>query len=548
MSVLNQASSKHHRPGIAIEAGSPELICKLQDLAKRIPQLRKTGDNFSLWERQLNVMLRNLTGTSDYFQQDLHKHDPKLNQAVFSLIFWSIDEELQQDFIIHGSAGDAFQFLANRFQSRSLAQCIINRTDFPEEILDNIVSMVHRQSTKEHTSIKERKMERQTRTRIQGLKFDIYVSHEGSPILNTFQNLAAVNRKFHRLCLTRLWQDITFPTSVPAPMSLWTDDLLLKHAALVKSVEFELEDQIDRQGSHQLSESERSLYDNTSLINDNEEDTRCGIGLLNIVKIFKVCSSIESVTVHLPMVGHDEWYSGLTVLLKSPFQLLPQLQHLRVLDDEHRVLSGDFIIDIIKILPSLTSLEINSFIFVQKQSEEESLGWNVAQLQKLRKLTLWYITCEDHTWSLRSWPERLTSLKLQCCGEITLGMVHELISGNTPFLTQLHLGLDEDDMAYFTVQFDLPALESLHVDSQSRIDLLSSFENCKSIEFLGYNGDIDDNIWDSMKNQLSRRTWPKLLVLDVRNLSVYLGEGKIGKEKMKEILMSFGIKVTIIQD
>ncbi|EGG00896.1 uncharacterized protein MELLADRAFT_79116 [Melampsora larici-populina 98AG31] len=267
--------------------------------------------------------------------------------------------------------------------------------------------MIYHQSFEEHTSITKRKMERQARTPfIQGQTTKVYLGHEGPPILNTFQNLAVVNRKFHRLCLPELWQHITFPTSMPAPMALWTDDILLKHATWVKSAEFELEDKIYYQGIHQSSESKRSLYDNTSLIIG--EDIRCGIGPLNIGKIFKVCPSIESVTLYLPDTegAHEsEWFSGLTVRLKTPFQLLPQLQHLTISDNGTRDLPGEFIIDIIKQLPSLISLDLFCFKFVQKQSEEESLGWNLVQLQKLRELSLYYITCEDQTWSLTSWAE-----------------------------------------------------------------------------------------------------------------------------------------------
>ncbi|EGG08391.1 uncharacterized protein MELLADRAFT_116038 [Melampsora larici-populina 98AG31] len=517
---MSAALSSPHKPEIAIKTYySPEFICQLQDVAKRIPQLKKTGDNFSIWEKRLKIMIRNLTGSSDYLLHEFHKHDPKLNQAVFDLIMWSIDDELLEHCNMDGSAGDAFQVLAGRFQSKPSARCIINRADFPEEILDNIVNMVYYQSAQEHISITKRKSERVSHFPLMKkayMKLHVYLGHSGPPVLNSIQNLAVVNRKFYRLCLPKLWQKVAFPTSLPAPMSLWTGNLLLKHGNLVKSAEFDLEDVNAYQDAYQDGHQE-------------------------------VCPALESVSLSLPpSEPQSEWLSTLRFRLKSAFKLLPSLQHLDLSNEGYVGRSGDFIIDIIKKTPSLTSLVLTDFKFAAKESEEESLGWNLAQLQKLRKLELHSITCEDQTWTSETWTKPLTNLELDCCEGLTPDMMHRLLSGRTPFLTELNIEfheLGEDDV---NIRFDLPALKTLILYLYEIPDLLLlvSFVNCKSIEVLKYNGDIYDTQWDSMKNLISQHAWPKLSVLDLHRATFHDGYARpMTAEEMEKEFKMFNIKV-----
>ncbi|EGG07114.1 uncharacterized protein MELLADRAFT_106167 [Melampsora larici-populina 98AG31] len=296
------------------------------------------------------------------------------------------------------------------------------------------------------------------------MEFEVYLGHDGPPVLNSFQNLAVVNRKFHRLCLPKLWQvgpffarnpalikiqrskliqvcqiyqHITFPSSVPAPMPLWTGDLLLKYANFVKSARFLLRNSDGHQDSHLFSEFERSLSDNTSSIDGH--GFGYAIGVLNIVKIFKLCPSLEAVEVILPSDRKDfEWIPG----------------------------------------PDLA----------------------------------------DQTWTANSWLEQFSVLGLECCEEITIDMANKFLNGRARFLSKLHIELHHlaksPDME---IRFDLPALKTLRVLNDRRSsDLLASFENCKSIEVIEHWGHMYNDQWNFLKHLLSRRTWPKLLVLDIQ--------------------------------
>ncbi|EGG02727.1 uncharacterized protein MELLADRAFT_91153 [Melampsora larici-populina 98AG31] len=440
-----QSLPNNYKPVIATEACSPDFICGIHEVSKRIRRLNKTGDNFSVWERHLKAMICTLTGTSEYFLRELHTLDPKFNRAIFHLIFWSIDEDLQHVLNIDGSAGDAFQALADRFRLNTSARCIMSRVDFPEEILDNIVSIVYYKFSGDKNDIRHRKEER-IKQQDQGRQ--VYVNHGCPPILNTFQNLAVVNRKFHRLCLPKLWQHIRFPSALPAPVSLWTEDILSRHGHLVKSLELGLEDLTNIE-NEELSTLERSHQDNTSAGRSYFVDmSRQGIGVRSIKKIFRACPCLASVAIDIPDYSDEpDLFGSIISGLKWSFGLVPQLQHLTLRDSECAKLPGVFVIDIHNHIPSLVSLEIIDFKFGPTASTEKSLGWKLAQHRNLRKLRLENVTCEDQTWTLNSWPQRLTTLDLEYCPGLTPGMVQKLLSGSAPFLTTLQITLMdwEDD-------------------------------------------------------------------------------------------------------
>lgn len=512
-----QSLSNHHKSGIAIDTYcSPEFMCRLHDVSQKIPQLKRTGENFSAWAKHLKIMIGSLTGSSDYFKSELHKHDPKLNRAVFQLIFWSIDEELQQDFNIDGSAGDAFQSLAFRFQSNSSAQCIIARADFPEELLENIVNMVYLQSSEEQAYLTERKLEHMSHILQKDEACRTYSDHGRPPILNTFQNLAVVNRKFHRLCLRKLWQHMRFPSTLPASISLWTEGILLRHGQVVESLKFELEYLEDED----ISEFERSVEDNTAVDNSLRVESRKGIGLINIEKIFRACPGLKSIEIDIPdaLDGLNQ-ACPITSRLKGLLRIMPHLQHLTLRDLAYGILLRASVIELIKALPSLLSLELAYFQFEEEASTEKSLGSNLAEHQNLRNLRLDWVTCADQTWTLNSWPQRLTTLELSLCHGLGPGMVQKLLSGSAPFLTRLVITFDYGQyQSDVHGQTDLPALTQLGLRDRSTFDFLVSFGGCKAIEKIEYLPPINGDQWNSMKHMLSVHTWPKLSVLKLSEI------------------------------
>ncbi|EGG09859.1 uncharacterized protein MELLADRAFT_60998 [Melampsora larici-populina 98AG31] len=452
-------------------------------------------------------MIHNLSGSSDYLQHEFNKHNPKLNQAVFNLIYWSINKDPQRDINIDGSAGEAFQFLAGRYQSDNLTEFIMIRANLPEEILDNIDNIVFLYSSNECSAMWARKYKRKQPCNLSAR--------------TTFQSLAVVNQKFYRLCLPKLWQRLDFLTEceLPAPMSIWTEDILLKHGNLVKSFRFKLEDLdlIVKDDDEVFLESQRSNFNNGKRISkDTRWDYPSGLGPMNVEKILRACPCIKSVEMIFPEHTYLSVLSyPLTSRFKGLFRLIPHLQHLKLRDLGCRGSPNEFTIDLLKNLPSLVSLVLKDFRFSQKASTEESFGWNVAQHQNLLKLCLKRVTCKDQTWTLSSWPQPLATLELHYCKGLTPVMVHNLLSGSAPYLTRFEFKLEhpssEPDV---DSQTDLPALKELLLDCGSGF-ALASFKGCKHLEMIKYRCIMNNDLWNLVEHLLSTYTWPKLLVLNL---------------------------------
>ncbi|EGG11371.1 uncharacterized protein MELLADRAFT_76644 [Melampsora larici-populina 98AG31] len=547
-----QSLNTRNASGIANEACSTEFLCRIPSIAKDLTQLKNTGENFVLWERELKVMIHNLSGTSDYLQDQFDKHDPKLNRAVFNLIFWSIHKELQHSLNIDGSAGEAFQVLADRFRSAPLTPCIMNRADLPEEILDIIVNIVYLYSSKEYSAMRQRKQEnRGSWTSQEDMEDGVY---KRLPPLTTFQSLALVNRKFYRLCRPRLWQNLRFPTSLPTSLSHWTQDILLNHGKRVKTFSFRLEDMsLITYVDGELSDLEKSAYDNTmprGELEDLTEYSVFGIGQTNIRKIFKACPCLESVIMCIPENTYvSQPSSARTSRLIGLFGLIPQLQHLRLTSLRYNLgLTGEIVIDLLKKLPSLVSLDLCHFKFFEKSTTEESLGWNLAQLQKLCVIRLFEVTCEDQTWNLKSWLQQLTTLEISDCPGLTPRMVHKLLSGSAPCLTRLKLHVQHlSGKSDFVDQTDLPALKQLILGSEAGVSILS-FKGCKDIELIKSPRIMTNDLWDSMKHLLSIYTWPKLSVLDLQHRQMYIdrrNSQRPTKKDVDEIWDTLNIRILI---
>jgi hypothetical protein len=123
---------------------------------------------------------------------------------------------------------------------------------------------------------------------------------------------------------------------VPAPpISLWTDSLLLKHASLVKCAQLALEDIHALRFVNQLSDDERSLYDNASPFHGN--DIKYGAGPLIMARMFIICPLLEWTSVEIPSREGDRGW----VLCK-----LKRLTNLKIghcgmtADAAHKFLSG----------------------------------------------------------------------------------------------------------------------------------------------------------------------------------------------------------------
>lgn len=432
--------------------------------------------------------------------------------------------------------------------------------NFPEEVLEKIINFVYHQSqldTTEHDSINESRTERIVHTPPDCPPYAVYLDHQAPPILTTFQNLAVLNRRFHRICLPKLWEKIRFPSDQPAPISHWTENILLKHGNLVKSASFELDKNLfngnDELFGTNIVESESTLCDNTvpCLIREStwlQKDGRYRIGLVNIQKIFQTCPALKSVQVIVP--DHDGNLAGVipaTRRLQALLVTLPRLQHLRLDARAQHRLVGGFVTSLVQALPSLVSLELSGWSFALAVSIEHSFGSIISHHQNLRNLSLENVTFDDQTWTLNSWIKRLTTLEIRRCKDLSARMLYTLLSGNAPSLTKLCIQLDKfHPRSDLTEQVDLPSLKELNLLHHFEIDLLKNFETCKDLEVLECCGDLEEELWNPIQRHLSLSTWPKLFILRLRQVNWFTEEVKIQiKKEVEKIWRDFGIHVFV---
>ncbi|EGG11805.1 uncharacterized protein MELLADRAFT_102154 [Melampsora larici-populina 98AG31] len=58
--------------------------------------------------------------------------------------------------------------------------------------------------------------------------------HQNSPILNSIQAFSLTSREIYNRCEPWLWRKLSFPTALPAPIDLWTKDILLRRGSHTK--------------------------------------------------------------------------------------------------------------------------------------------------------------------------------------------------------------------------------------------------------------------------------------------------------------------------
>ncbi|KAH9821856.1 hypothetical protein DFH28DRAFT_1050456 [Melampsora americana] len=430
----------------------------------------------------------------------------------------------------------------------------------PEEVLEKIINLVYYQSqldTIEYNFINQNRKERIVHTPTDSRPYAVYLDHKDPPILTTFQNLAVLNRRFHRICVPKLWEKIRFPSDQPAPISHWTENILLNNGNSVKSASFELNENLLNGNNEVLDthsvESESTLYENTvpCLIMGAtwiQKDSRYGIGLVNIEKVIKACPALESITVNVPSHNDDILrFIPIANRLKDLLVPLPRLQHFKLESTGRESLVANFLNSILEALPSLVSLELSRVFFNLTSTIESCPGSILSRHQNLRKLTLEDITFDDQTWTFNSWVKRLTTLEIKRCRQLSPRMLYNLLSGTAPSLTKLSVQLNESySPSDLTEQFDLPSLKELILLDHFENDLLNNFEACKNLEVLEYCRSLGDDLWIPMKRHFSQSTWPKLFILRLIQPGWYTREIIIQSEKeVEEIWKKFNIYVLI---
>lgn len=177
-------------------------------LLRRIVALKADRSNFRGWKTQLDALVCNIAGRTDYFQdQSKVFPDVRLDDKIFSLIYFSIDKALLPKIITAPSLHEALQAISpsSTRPRQSQERTRVRLTDIPEDILDRIAQFVRGASYFEAKGIGELRWRRLQKIPSHHQPNHWIYPHDKVPILNSIQSFASTNRKICRICHRWLW-------------------------------------------------------------------------------------------------------------------------------------------------------------------------------------------------------------------------------------------------------------------------------------------------------------------------------------------------------
>lgn len=113
----------------------------------------------------------------------------------------------------------------------------VGLADLPIEVFYKILEQLDCIAIDEVWKIYKEKFDR--RVMISGPAHGNYMTylHRNSPIFNSIQSFSLTSRQIYSLCRPWLWRKLEFPTSLPAPIDLWTEDILVRQGAHVQTLQ-----------------------------------------------------------------------------------------------------------------------------------------------------------------------------------------------------------------------------------------------------------------------------------------------------------------------
>ncbi|EGF98716.1 uncharacterized protein MELLADRAFT_113310 [Melampsora larici-populina 98AG31] len=345
--------------------------------------------------------------------------------------------------------------------------------------------------------------------------------HRNPPILNTIQTFSLTSRKIHHLCRPWLWRKLRFPTSLPAPMDLWTEDILLRQGSYVQSLSITLSPNCSKPLDETVQHD--SFYDNLIPGDYKVED----VSPKNVRELINRCPNLSTLDIKYDYHeapedagGTETFLLGLIPLLSS----LKQLRHLAVQGRYKQKNMNAFPTDVVASLPLLESFDFAGLAAYAGQPKlgDGSFGLNLSKLKFLSRLHLWFIDDIDANWCLYSWPRTITELTIHQCDNLLPSSANQIIHHIAPYLTKLRLefGNKQGDDSWETDPswspqscFSLPFLIDLALTTRNA-DLLYGFQDCKSLSCLEWNYRTSTQ-FRTLETIVSKNTWPQLRKLVV---------------------------------
>lgn len=393
--------------------------------------------------------------------------------------------------------------------------------DLPLEIFNNILDILDRMAELENREIVPRKRQRMVVISESGNKqpYKTYL-HRNSPILNSIQTFAVTSREIYQLCRPWLWQKLEFPTRLPAPIDLWTEDILLKQGSLVRSLDLDLSTNCSRSDGRMDLDP---FYDNLATVMNSAIQERVSPNTAK--KLITQCPNLSKLNISYTLPGDAENAVGVSAFLLDLLPLITSLKHLRQLRFTNFMGEGSAVklpSELIIGLPLLESLKFTGLAVSTDQGtlDEDSFGYNLSQLRYLSTLELCDIDGTSKNWCLYNWPKAITHLAIENCGDVSPSSAHEIVHHIAPNVKDLTLGFDQGDGSWAIdptwnsgLSFSLPSLTNLTLCTRNP-HLLGSFQGCKSLKNLGWFY-IRLEHCKALSRILFKSTWPQLKELVV---------------------------------
>ncbi|EGG12541.1 uncharacterized protein MELLADRAFT_58290 [Melampsora larici-populina 98AG31] len=418
--------------------------------------------------------------------------------------------------------------------------------DLPNEVIENIIKILDCMAQFEAKDVGEKK--ESAMVNICGLDEEegywTYL-HRNPPVLNSIQAFALISREIHQLCRPWLWRKLEFPSSLPAPMDLWTEDILIRQGFYVRALSISLSSNCSKPPGEYNEYP--PLYDNL-VCKESHDDIEEQISPENVRALLDRCPNLSTLKISYECAEDNEDEGGTTAFLLDLIPLLTSLKHLRkfTLNDVHdQITLNDFPLKLVCALPLLESLTWRG-LSDQRNLGDGSFGFNLSKLKFLSQLHLARVDNVDESWCLHDWPKTITDLSFWDCGGVSPSSAHRIVHHIAPCVTKLQLrssnifGHDTwaiDSNWYPQLRFSLPLLADLEICARST-QSLNSFRDCNSISCLRWPFWSSDHC-RSLKSTLLQGPWPQLKkVVSKRQLWHELPNYDFQPEVLEDILIS----------
>lgn len=338
--------------------------------------------------------------------------------------------------------------------------------------------------------------------------------HRNLPVLNSIQNFSLTSREIYTRCEPWLWKGLSFPTDLPAPIDLWTKDILLKRGSHVRSLKLCLSENCSKPPGDSVYDP---FYDNL-IINS---DLGCKwISPNNAKDLIHLCPNLSHLRFYYCQEEKDEEKDETEGFLLDLIPLLSNLKLRHLAIESSTAIFTELRSKVVDSLPLLESLTVRRYSSsgTQEIIGDASFGYNLSKLEYLSRLNIGFNEDINEKWCLYDWPGTLTDLTLVNHGDLLPSSAIKIIQHISPYLTKLTLSfgdMGEIDPGWSPQScLSLPSLTYLDLCS-GNAHLLASFQKCKSLCYLEW------TYWtlefcSSLNSLLFEGNWPHLKKLRLR--------------------------------